>query len=659
MLGSSSFRSSRTAPVLLLGAFCAAPALAKDTAPDWVLMAAKQPTADIATDAPAVVLLDDTVLTVGADGRAVEHHRHVVKILRVKGRQDGVARVSFDADEKILSMHVWSVGVDGRVYTMKEKEMTDVGFPGSGNLYEDRKMKVAEPPGLDPGAIVAWEYDQRIAPYMHEATWFFQGRIPRLNQSFTLELAPGFHYRSVWAHHTSADAIDLEHDRTRWVLPSTPAIDLERVPLAPAMQSLLGRMTVHFAAGGQNAAPLGSWQEVGTFYDQLARDRMASTPEIAAKAATLTAGKSDFFDKTEAVAEFVQKDIRYFVIEKGIGGRQPHPAADILRNGYGDCKDKSTLLSAMLSSVGIHSLLVLVDSERGFVDPGVPSVLGDHAIAAVEIPADYNSPKMHSVVTTKSGKRYLIVDPTSEKTAFGQVEHNLQGGYALLVEPNTSELVQIPLLDPSLNTIRRTGTLELAPDGTLTGAVVERRFGDTSEFTRYLYAYGDEKQRASYLDSRLGSDFNSFTVSDVKVDNLSALNKDVVQSFHLSAANYSKVMGGLLMVRPRVMGREAMQLDRRTRVVPIDMDETMEHRDEFSIHLPPGYSIDELPDPVKLDVGFASYESSTHMVGDTLRYTRTYTVREVSVPADRYGDLQKLAETIATDEENRAVLKKK
>lgn len=635
------------------------PAYAKDSVPDWMRAAASQSTTSVSQDAAAVVLLDDTVLTVAPDGKAVEHHRHVVRILRVKGRDEGIARVAFDKDSKILSMTVWSIAPDGHEYAMKEKEMPEIGIPNSGSLYDDRRIRVAEPPGLDKGSVVGWEYEQRLEPYRHEDTWFFQDDIPKLAQSFVLNLPAGYRYTAVWAHHAADQAIDLENNRTRWNLPATAGIDLDQVPLAPSLGGLAGRMTVHFGPAGEGGAPLGSWQNVAALYDGIARNRMVSSPDIAAKAQELTAGKTDFFDKTEAIAEYVQKNIRYFVIEKGIGGIQPHPAAEIFRNGYGDCKDKSTLLSAMLGSVGIRSQLVLVDTNRGFVDPQAPSALGNHAIAAVEIPAGYESSKLHSVVTTKAGKRYLIVDPTWDKTAFGQIEHGLQGGYALLVEPNGGEVIEIPVLNPELNTIRRTGTLQLAEDGTLKGSVVEKRFGDESDNTRYLYAYGDAKQQSNYLDKRLGSDLKSFTVSDVKVDNLTALNKDVVQSFNLSADNYSSKMGGLLMVRPRVWGEDGMSLDTKERALPINLDETLSDRDEFSIQLPAGYAVDELPEPVKLDVGFASYESSTTMQGDTLHYTRSYTVRQVSVPADKYGDLQKLAQTIEGDEQNRAVLKKK
>jgi len=647
--------------LMVAGGFCSlsvSPAYCyKDSVPDWVRAAAAEPLATYPADTNAVVLLDETTLTVGNDGKAVEHHRYVVKIMRPGGRDEGMAHIFFDKDSKILSMKVWSIGPDGHEYQVKDNEMAEVGLPGEGNYYEDMRVKVANPPGRDPGGIVAWETEQRLPPYRHEDDWFFQDNLPRVKQSFTLELPSNYSYVGVAAHHTVVKAIDLERGRYRWEFNDTPAIDLERVPMAPNLEALMGRLTVHYGPSGDPA--LGTWQGVGEWYDQLARDRMVATPEIAAKAAALTAGKTDFYDKTEVIAEFVQKQIRYFVIEKGIGGNQPHPAADIFRVGYGDCKDKSTLLSAMLSAVGIHSAIVLVDSHRGFVDPTAPSSMGNHAIAAVQIPDGYDSPKLRSVVTAKTGHRYLIVDPTAEHTAFGQLEHALQGGYAVLVEGKDSEVVQIPVLKPELNTLHRTAELQLQADGSLKGQYTESRFGDLSEYRRNMFTNGDAKEQKTFLDKMLSLDLVSFSVSDVKVENAQAFNKDLTTTFNLSADRYARPAGSLLMVRPRVIGSEALEADKKPRTVPIDLEQTMQEKDDYTIQLPEGYTADEVPDPVKLDVGFASYESSTELKGNALHYTRTYTVRQVTVPASRYADVRKLAETIGEDEQTRAVLKKK
>jgi hypothetical protein len=647
----------------LLGilSFCTLPASASkpDSVPDWVRTAAEQKIPDYPPETNAVVLLEDTTYTVTPDGNAVEHYRRVVKILRPQGREEGIVYVPFDKDAKILSMHVWSIGPDGHEYAVKDNEMSEYGYPGQGNFFIDLKVRAVNAPGRDPGGVVAYEYEQRSHPYLTEKTWFFQSELPHLNQSFTLELPPGFTHGTVWAHSKEISAIDLEHQRWRWEMKDTPPIDLDHVMLRPDAFSLEGRMTVHYAGPSILAPTEGSWKSIGEWYQTISKDRLVATPEIAAKAKELVGDKTDFYDKTEAIAEFVQKQVRYFVIEMGIGGYQPHYAGDIFHNRYGDCKDKATLLTAMLSTVGIHGALVLVDDRRGVIDPDAPSIVGDHMIAAIEIPKGYNSPKLRSVVISKAGRQYLIFDPTWDKTAFGQLEHNLQGGYGVLVEGPDSQIIQFPVLSPDLNTIRRNATFQLQTDGSLKGTVTEKRFGDLSEDRRSLYTAGDLKEQTQYLDRLLGQDFTAFIVSDFKVQNAESLNKDLTTSYTVTADRFGKPMGPLLTVRPRVLGSEGLYADRKERSnIPINLNETMQEHDDYTIELPAGYVVDEIPDPIKLDLGFASYESSIVVKDHTLHYTRTYTVREVTLPPERYPDVQHLSGVIAADEQSKAVLKK-
>ena len=630
-----------------------------DSVPGWVRTAAQQKLPQYSPDTNAVVLLEDTTYTVAPDGSATEHFRSVVKILRPQGRDEGRITLPFDKDTKILYMHVWSIGPDGHEYAVKDNDQVEFGYPGQGNFFMDLRVRGAEAPGRDPGGVVAYEYEQRTHPYLTEKTWFFQSELPRLNQSFTLELPPGFTHGSVWAHSKEVSAIDLEHQRWRWELKDVPPINLDQVELRPSEFSLDGRMTVHYAGPTLPAPTEGTWKSIGEWYQTLSKDRLVATPEIAAKAKELAGDKTDFYDKTEAIAEFVQKQVRYFVIEMGIGGYQPHYAADIFRNRYGDCKDKATLLVSMLSTLGVHGALVMVDHRRGVVDPDAPSIVGDHMIAAIEIPEGYNSTKLRSVVTAKSGHRYLIFDPTWEKTAFGQLEHNLQGGYGVLLEGSDSQIIQFPVLSPDLNTIRRTATFQLQSDGSLKGTVTEKRFGDLSEDRRSLYTMGDAKEQTKFLDLLLSQDFSTFTVSDFKVQNAEALNKDLTTTYSLTAERFGKPMGPLLMVRPRVLGSDELYADRKERHnIPINLSETMQEQDDYTIELPSGYTVDEIPDPIKLDLGFASYESSSAVKDHTLHYTRTYTVREVTVPADKYLDVQHLSGVIAADEQSKAVLKK-
>ncbi|HEU4634952.1 MAG TPA: DUF3857 and transglutaminase domain-containing protein [Edaphobacter sp.] len=632
------------------------PAFAKSSVPDWVREAAAQPVSSYSPETTAAILLEDTTYTVAPDGTATEHLREVIRILRPQGREEGLVAVPFSKDQKLVSLHVWSISADGHEYNVKDNEMVEAGYPGQGNLYEDERIRAANPPGRDPGAIVAYEYEQKMLPYVSEKTWFFEGSLPRVRQVFTLQLPAGYTYTTVWAHHAQVQAADLENRSWRWEMKDTPAINMQHMLYRPSLLSLAGRMTVHY--GTSTSIEKNGWQGIGEWYETLARDRLAPTPEIAAKANELIQGKTDFYDKTEAIAEFVQQQVRYFAIEMGIGGYQPHYAEEIFRNRYGDCKDEATLLSAMLSSVNIHAALLMVDDRRGVIDPDAPSTVGNHMIAAIEIPKGYSSPRLRSVVTAKTGRKYLIFDPTWEKTPFGQLEHELQGSYGVLMEGPDSQVIRLPLLPPELNRIHREGKLQLASDGSLKGTITDARFGDVSDRRRALYTHGDAKQQADFMDHVLEQDFGAFKVSNVKVENVEALNKDLITTFSIDVQRYATAMGTLLTVRPRVLGQEAPSVDHEERRIPIDLGEAMQAHDEYEIELPQGYTVDELPEPVKTDLGFASYESSTQLKGNVLRYSRTMTIREVTLPADKYADLQKLSGLIGNDEQGLAVLKK-
>jgi hypothetical protein len=627
--------------------------------PDWVRTAANQPLPKYPESTKAVVLFEDTDYVVGSDGKAVEHFRSVIKILRPQGRDYAYPSVWFDKDSKVNSMHVWSIDPAGHEYAVKDSEITERAAAGEGGiLFDDEREKIADPPGRDPGGVIALEYTLTERPYLAETTWSFQGELPHLTQSFRLVLPPGYTYTTTWSNHLPVEAADLENHNYIWQMNNEPGIDLERVPMRPATDSVLGRMTIHYTGPGMTMPQDGTWQGIGEWYSALNSGRLASSPEIAAKAAELTQGKTDFYDKAEAIGEFVQKQIRYFDIEVGIGGYQPHYSAEIFHNRYGDCKDHAALLSTMLADVGIHSALMMVDTERGVVDPNDPSIQGDHMIGAIQIPDGYQSPKLRSVVTAKNGKRYLIFDPTWYETPFGQLEDNLQGSYGVLLEGVSSQVIQLPVLNPDLNRIDRSATFQLATDGSLKGSFTEKRFGDLAENTRYVLLHDDAKDLQNYFDNKVGRDLAAATVTGLTSQNADALNKDVSTSFDITAQHFASNAGSLLMVRPRVLGKIDIPVDHERRKFGIDLDETLQVHDDYNIQIPPGYVVDELPAPVKVDVGFASYESSTVAQGNVLHYTSVYTVRQVTLPADKYPVLQKLAGIIDDDEQGIAILRR-
>jgi hypothetical protein len=283
----------------------------------------------------------------------------------------------------------------------------------------------------------------------------------------------------------------------------------------------------------------------------------------------------------------------------------------------------------------------------------------NHAITAIELPASAQGLNLASTVTTKSGKKYIIFDPTDPYTPVGQLHADLQGSYGLLSTTGGGELIQLPILLPDSNELNRVAHLKLQPDGSLVGEVQETRTGENAWASRSALLSSEDIERSKRLDHFLGGFLTGFTVSSSGVENLENYDRDLVLKYSFIAKNYAKNAGPLLLVRPRVLGEKEMSIGMdKPRKFPLQFSSASHQTDIFEIELPQGYSVDEIPDPVKVDVGFAEYESKTEVTGQLLRYTRAYTVKQLLVPISNEAELKRLFSTIYSDERNSAVLKK-
>lgn len=166
-----------------------------------------------------------------------------------------------------------------------------------------------------------------------------------------------------------------------------------------------------------------------------------------------------------------------------------------------------------------------------------------------------------------------------------------------------------------------------------------------------------DKEKRQNLENALRSDFSSFQVDKEEIQNTRDLDRQLIMSYGITASSYAKTAGTLLLVRPRVLSSDAIALADESRKFPIEFASTGEWRDAFDVKIPAGYTVDDLPDPVNVDAGFASYHSDVKADGDVLHYSREYIVKKLELGPDKYQDLRKFESQIYTDENRSAVLK--
>jgi hypothetical protein len=648
-----------------LAAFtCSVPAAAKDKpepAPQWAVDAAKTPTPASAKDAPAVILFDEYLITIDEQNHAIEREREAIRILKPQGRGYTHCSIGFDIDEKLNYFRSWTIAPDGRQFQAMESDFVDHGAYEASVLQFTERIRTVNPPASDPGSVVVCETEEHLRPYMDEEEWAIQSSIPYVFEALELALPPGGHYAESWGKFTPVKPLEVGANHLRWEIKDMAALDLENIHATPAWGALAARMSVKWG----DAAVKGNenqWRAIGLWQEKLEEHRPDPTAEITAKAQDLIAGAPDFYTKLNRITGYIQKNIRYFIVERGIGGWQAHYAADIYRNRYGDCKDKATLLISMLQAVGVRAHYLHVDSRRGIIDPADPSLAGNHMITAIEVPDGVSDPRLLALAKAVNGKTLLIFDPTDEETPVGLIRAALQGAYGNISNGPDSQVLPLPVLAPDSAGLTRKGSFTLTADGALAGDVSVVFTGDDATNERWRIKDNDSKQLRERLENGLGSELPGLTFKGFEFRGAADLDKPLDLDLHLSATGYAHPAGPLLLIRPRVLGSHARAvpdvMEGKPRAYSIELGHPGRWHDTFDIVIPPGYVVDETPDPINLDLDFASYHSTVSAKGNVLHYDREYTVRQVEIPAAKAQSFRLLENAILADEKGTAVLKK-
>jgi len=655
--------ASRLLQIAIVFLICVPAAWAGD-APAWMhsLVNAPLPAHDEKTD--AVLLYSETNVSVISTDKVKTVVRQAYKILRPGGRDYGWPSIPTNANRKITALRGWCVPAEGKDYEVKDKEAVEVAVPkieGS-ELISDVKYKMLRIPASDPGNIVGYEFEVEEHPLVLQDGWAFQESVPVRESHYSLQLPPGWEYKASFLNYPETKATQSGNGQWQWAVSDVKAVKKEED--MPPMQGLLGQMIISFfPPSGQTANGFSNWSQMGNWYRGITAGRFDASPEIKQKVASLTASDPSRLSKIRTLAQFVQSDIRYVAIELGIGGWQPHSASEVFTHRYGDCKDKATLLAAMLHEIGVESYYVPINTNRGSVTPDTPANLGfNHVILAIKVPEGVPETSLVAMLNHPKMGKILFFDPTNEYTPFGQIGGYLQANYGLLVTPDGGELLSLPKQSSALNSIQRTAALALDPSGKLQGEVHETRMGDRAWGVRAtLRNVTNDQDRVKPIENVLSSSLSNFRLTKANVVNLMQSDQPFGFNYTFEADGYAKTAGNLLLLRPRVLGSKSRGIleTKEPRKFPIEFEGPVKDVDQFEITIPAGYEVEELPPPVDADFGFASYHSKTFAKGNVVGYTRTFEVNDLSVPVAKAEELKKFYRIIANDERSTAVLRPK
>lgn len=383
-----------------------------------------------------------------------------------------------------------------------------------------------------------------------------------------------------------------------------------------------------------------SWQDVGRWYGGLQKEPLQVTPAIQAKAAELTKALKSDDEKIRAIYTFVSLKFHYIGLDFGIGRYQPHAADDVLENGYGDCKDKHTLLASLLKAAGIEAWPALIHASRK-LDAEVPS------------PAQFN----HVITVVPQGASYIWLDTTPEVARYRLLLLPLRNKQALVIPPDQApQLMTTPENPPEPQVQEFSMSGKLDPDGTFTGHAEQTYEGDVEVGLRTAFRQVPESQWKE-LVQRFSRALNfGGDVSDVKATPPDELDKPFRFTYEYVRKDFGDWENRRTIAPLPPMGIESSKYVKETKPSePVLLGAVGRVTYRSKLELPEGYKVVP-PSAVHLVESYAEYDAHTNVEDGVMTTTRELKIKRNEVPLSEWEAYRKFGRAISDDEFNSLAL---
>jgi tetratricopeptide (TPR) repeat protein len=575
------------------------------------------------------VLADLSVTRVFANGLSSRTRQLVVRVLTQRGVDAArYQAVQYSPDRQVVKVERARIlRKDGTVLESKSEGERNLSEPWSG-LYYDVRARTVGFPQLQPGdaiELVTRTDDaggsNLFADYFGDFA-YLQSTWRKRIADYVLLGPPG---RTFYAKATPLPTLKHTEGKLpdggailRWTATDVPRLVPE--PGMPGTSELLAHVHV---------STYKDWDSVGRFYWGLVKDQLRVTDEIrtAANEVVKDVPAADELGRIRALYNFVVSRTRYVGLEFGIHSFKPYAVDAILSRKFGDCKDKASLLHALLESVGIDSRLTLLRTRPKGAIEAEPASLAvfDHAILYVP-------------------KYKLFLDGTAEFHGSQELPASDRGAEVLVVEPSDkggSQFFRVPEAKPEDNADEARGLVKLSQDGAASFEIDSTARGTWTAELRRSFESPDSRTRLAeeQLSRAL---FPGVKVDKVDVSDPHDIEKPFATKFTAQVAGFAtKAAAGALRFRPfgQRGGYVETYAQLSQRALPQRLSAPYSQLVHYEIELPQGFSA-SLPEDVSEQSEQGAFAlhyklDGSHVVADLNVQLRGGSIQPKDYPAFR------------------------
>ncbi|MCD6087922.1 MAG: DUF3857 and transglutaminase domain-containing protein [Candidatus Hydrothermae bacterium] len=531
-------------------------------------------------DASLVCLLDKGVQELREDGTRTYRYHFQGLIVKPEKLNAATVLIPFEEDlEKVKVLLARTIKPDGRVINLHPEEIK-ITKASSGSVFFGREKHLSFTlPEVAPGDVIEYIYEDYVFnPWdrkVFDPEWYFGGEDPVLHSEITIVIPAEQKLKYVIKHDPDGKirhAVDEGVEINRYFFHPDSVPQVVEEPLMPPVSTVVPSL---------HASNQENWDYIFDWYAAFQRERMEVTPEIKALADSLVSGAESEDDSIARIYHWVQRNIRYISIKgAAASGVSGHPAWETLKNGYGDCTDKSILFSTLLRAVGIEAYPVYIETnDSGELIPEIPGFQGNHCITEI---------------FKKDGTNLFLdaTGTTSRYPSFWSADHGCWAVNAL-----KREIEKIPVPPPPSNLRSYCYVMELDRSGNLHVRYRSSYRGDWEDGVRWYWEHVKESEIGDRFREMLGEIAPDVELISYKLNYLHDISKPFSIELEYRIRNYMERAGDLLLLRlPEIEDRYRFrEVSLKTRKYDIFYGTSAMIVDEYLLKFPERFKLEYVP----------------------------------------------------------------
>lgn len=569
---------------------------------------------------PVSLLQDLSVVTVFENGLGSKFHQVAAEIHNQEGaRQWRTYTIPYDPGAQEVDIRVAKVHRGGDTLEALDNYEQQMGEPWY-RMYYDTRALIVVFPNLEPGDVVELSY--RVDDVSHQNMFrdyfgdvqYFRSHQPNAHEEYVL-ITPLA--RTIYMKQPEMEG--LVYTRTEDNGQRIDRFVAENVAPILAEENMPGTTEI---APYLHVSTYSTWQDVGHWYWGLIRDQLYADDSLKRTVADLMRGANDTETKVRRIYDWVVSNTRYVALEFGIHGFKPYRVPQIVQRGFGDCKDKASLLYTMLTDAGVEARIVLIRTRRNGHIADAPASLSifDHAIAYV--------PELD---------RYL--DGTAEHNGSREFPSMDQGAEILIVGPDSAEFKRSPVLPPEGDLRIREMNVTLAADGSAELQVAETVQG--AQAGAYRETYEAEGTRKERLERSLRAGFPGLELIEQQFVGLDDREVSPRYTYRATVPRFADVQDTTLTIAPAMLGELTRAFARTpTRQYLLDLGGTAGSLETRVLRLPEGFRAKELPENGEARSRFGVLSIAVEQSGATVTVKTKFELAIDRVAPSEYAEFR-------------------